>query len=71
MYRTKKHIDFITLLHKSLLKALWKVWKSWKKSIFCHYSKNDFFKSIQYMMLIVSVGCNTPLGLLRNRISSS
>ena len=69
-YETKKHIDFITLLHESLLKSLWKIWKSWKKSIFCQYSKSDFFKSIEYMMLIVSAGCNTPFWLLRNRISA-
>ena len=31
----------------------------------------DFFKSIEFLMLLVSVGCNTPLGLLGNRISSS
>ena len=55
------------ILTKILMKSL----KKLKKSIFCYYSKSDFLKSIEYMMLTVSAGCNTPLELLRNRISSS
>ena len=64
-------LDFTNLVKKSLLKSLWKCGKNWKKSIFRQYSKNDFFKNIADMMLIVSVGCNTPLGLLSNPISWS
>ena len=58
-------------LHESLLRSLWKVWKCWKNWFFCQYLKSDFFKSFEYMMLVVSLGCNKPIGFLRNWISSS
>ena len=66
-----RRFHYFINFHKSLLKSFWKVFKVAKKSIFCQQSKSDIFKSFEYTMLLVSVGCNTPLGLLGNRISSS
>ena len=59
-YGSKKHIDFNTLLHESLLKSLWKVWKSWKNRFFAIIRKVIFSKVLNIWCWLFRQGVTHP-----------